>query len=193
MKWACVLVLAGAVYAQPRPDQSDDVWRHVTWHPAQHFPSLTLKPSQLSSIQDLLKSRVRLDGWSCADDDPSGEWLKDITFSTIPVLTRGSVILVQAGPGCARGGQGANGAMWLIRFDGATPTLIATPERGFSGWIYSVESTTSKGYRDIVIGWHVGLASPQPLNYFRFDGKVYQLISAATIRQDAQGQWRPLP
>jgi hypothetical protein len=56
----------------------------------------------------------------------------------------GRFFLVQAGHGCARGGQGSNGAMWLIRFDQGTPVLLAGPEQEFDGYIYSIEAKASK-------------------------------------------------
>jgi hypothetical protein len=102
------------------------------------------------------------------------------------------VLLIEAGRGCARGGQGSNGAMWLIRFDGLKPTLLASPQEGFNGWLYSVEPKASNGYRDVVLGWHMS-AFEADLSYFRFDGKSYRRISSATFRADDDGTQKIIP
>ena len=82
--------------------------------------------------------------------------------------------------------------MWLIRFDGETPALIATPKGGFSGWIYSIEPTTNKGYHDLILGWHMG-ADQGGLNYFRFNGKSYQGEGSATYTIDDNDHWHIVP
>ena len=82
--------------------------------------------------------------------------------------------------------------MWLIRFDGTHPTLLASPQQRFNGWLYSVEPTTGNGYRDIVLGWHMS-AFEADLSYFRFDGKSYRNISSATFRDDEDGTERIIP
>ncbi len=108
------------------------------------------------------------------------------------VAARREVLLVEAGEGCARGGQGSNGAMWLIRFDGGKPTLLASPEDDFGGWLYSVQPTQSHGYRDVVLGWHMS-AREAPLCYFRYDGKSYHLIGTAILRGDENGNETIVP
>jgi len=169
-----------------------DLWQHVGAHSsaARQPQRVTLPPSQQKSIVKLLKARVSLDGWcdSAADD----AWLNDLSYETIPASPRVRVLLVEAGRGCARGGQGSNGAMWLIRFDGTHPTLLASPQQRFNGWLYSVEPTTGNGYRDIVLGWHMS-AFEAGLSYFRFDGKSYRSISSATSRAAEDGTERIIP
>jgi hypothetical protein len=184
------LVLATALCVQSGIAQSD-LWLHVGSQVAPKLARVTLPQSQQQSIVKLLKARVSLDGWGC-DSATDGEWLNDLSYEAIPLSPRGNVILVEAGRGCARGGQGSNGAMWLIRFDGSHPTLLASPQQSFNGWLYSVEPTTSNGYRDIVLGWHIG-ASEAGLSYFRFDGKLYRSISSATFREDDDGTQRIIP
>jgi hypothetical protein len=169
-----------------------DLWQHVGTHSsaARQPHRFTPPPSQQKSIVRLLKARVSLDGWCDSADDDA--WLNDLSYETIPVSPRARVLLVEAGRGCARGGQGSNGAMWLIRFDGTHPTLLASPQQRFNGWLYSVEPTTGNGYRDIVLGWHMS-AFEADLSYFRFDGKSYRNISSATFRDDEDGTERIIP
>jgi len=183
------LALSTALCVQSGIAQSD-AWQHVGSHVTQKFASVTLPQSQRQSIIKLLKGRVSLDGWGC--DSADEEWLNGLSYDAIPLSPRGKVLLVEAGRGCARGGQGSNGAMWLIRFDGSHPTLLASPQQSFNGWIYSVEPTISKGYRDIVLGWHMS-AFEADLSYFRFDGKSYRRISSATFRADGDGTQRIIP
>ena len=95
------------------------------------------------------------------------------------------MILAEAPAGCARGGQGSNGAMWVIRFEGATPALLATPD-DFSGWLFAVLPTLSHGYPDIVLGWHMS-AAESGLNYMRFNGKIYRSIGGASLVSDDAG------
>jgi hypothetical protein len=182
------LVLATALGVQCGVAQSD-LWQHVGAPLTKKIARVTLGQSQQQSIVGLLKARVSLDGWCAADD---AEWLNNLSYETIPLSPQVKVLLVEAGRGCARGGQGSNGAMWLIRFDGLKPTLLASPQQGFNGWIYSVEPTTSSGYRDIVLGWHMS-AFEADLSYFRFDGKFYRAIGSATFREDEDGTQRIIP
>lgn len=76
--------------------------------------------------------------------------------------------------------------MWLIRFEGREPKLLAGPQQGFEGFIYSVEPTTVKEYRDVITGWHMS-GSETGLGYFRFDGTAYHRIGVATLQYDERG------
>ncbi len=176
------ILLAIALCAQCLSAQSD-LWSHVKTSPSLRIEKVTLSQSRQESIVQLLKGRASLDGWGCESDTDA--WLKNLIYETIPLLPRVRVFLVEAGSGCARSGQGANGAMWLIRFDGTKPILLASPEDAFNGWIHSVQPATSNGYRDIVVGWHIS-AAEAGLTYFRFDGKTYSRIDFATLRTDDQ-------
>jgi hypothetical protein len=118
--------------------------------------------------------------------------LKELSFETIPLSPAHEVLLVQAGAGCARGGQGSNGAMWLVRFDGDTPLLMATPKDGFNGWLFSIQPSTSHGLRDIILGWHMG-ATEGNLNYLRFNGKSYQGIGSAAYTVDDDDRLKIVP
>jgi hypothetical protein len=96
-----------------------------------------------------LSRRVRLDRW-CDKDDR--EWTDNLEFLELPLSETEKIVLVEAGPGCARGAQGANGAMWLIRFQGDEFSFLATPQQQFNGWLHSIQQTTSHGFRDLVLG-----------------------------------------
>jgi hypothetical protein len=191
------LALAAALsiqclFAQAPVEKLDpsDLWQHVGSRPTPKFASVTLLESQRQAIIKLLKARVSLDSWCESAGDP--EWLNTLSYETIPLSARVKVLLIEAGRGCARSGQGSNGAMWLIRFDDPRPTLLASPQQAFNGWIYSVEPKTSYGYRDIVLGWHMS-AFEAGLTYFRFDGELYQSVSSATFREDEDGTRRIIP
>ncbi len=166
-----------------------ELWQHVRGYTAtKHIQQIKISEREREIIIKLLKSREGVDGWGCNTVDPVGNWLKDLRFERLPLSEAHAVILVEAGVGCARGGQGANGAMWVVQFDDAgNPVLLASPEKEFNGWIFSVLSTASNGYKDIVLGWHMG-GPETPLKYFRFDGKLYEQIGSAVMRPGERGQ-----
>jgi len=167
-----------------------DLWSQVKTSPSLRIEKVTLPQSRQESILKLLKVRAALDGWGCESD--TDDWLENLIYETIPLSPRVKVFLVEAGTGCARGGQGSNGAMWLIRFDGSEPVLLASPQEAFNGWIHSVQAATRNGYRDIVVGWHMS-AVEAGLTYFRFDGKSYGRVDFATLRTDDQDVTRIVP
>ena len=168
-----------------------DLWQHVRTHPTPpHVENIVISQDEQQSIAALLKRDSMV--WTCNFDDPAGEWLKGLRLEPFPLSLRHKVVLVEAGPGCARGGQGANGAMWLIRLDDDKPTLLAGPSQQFNGWVYSVQPTSSGGYKDVVLGWHIS-AQEASLSYFRFDGKRYKLVSGATLRDDDLGHADIIP
>ena len=82
--------------------------------------------------------------------------------------------------------------MWLIRFDGRNPILLATPQQEFNGFLYSIERKISKGYRDVIVGWHNG-GGDTGLSYFRFNGASYLRIAEATLHSDGEGHSRLTP
>lgn len=144
--------------------------------------------SQRRLIAGPLKARMAAShGWCAAF--PSDDWLANLSYRIIPVTAGREVWLVEAGVGCARGGQGSNGAMWLIRFDAGKPVLLASPEGDFGGFLYSIQETTSHDYKDLVLGWHMS-AREADLTYFRFDGQSYCLIATATLKYDESGVGR---
>lgn len=171
-----------------------DLWSHVSTQPSsRQLQPTTLSDGQLRSFASLLRKQKPDDVWEC---DPSeiDDLMKGLRFEAIPLSEKQNMVLVEAGSGCARGGQGANGAMWLVRFDGTdgtTPTLLATPKE-FSGWIFSIQPSMSHSYPDIVLGWHMS-AGEASLSYSRFDGKSYHCIGTASLLSDDQGNERIVP
>ncbi len=91
------------------------------------------------------------------------------------------VLKVEGGPGGCRGGQGSNGALWLIRRQGPTWQVLASPADGFSGWGLGLQSHRTQGLPDLVVGWHMG-ADDFTLSYFRFDGHRYHRISGMDFK-----------
>jgi hypothetical protein len=139
-----------------------------------------------TAIRELLKSREALDG-SCKADDPQGEWLQKLAFEKIPVSKSHKILLVHAGPGCARAAQGANGSAWLIRFEEAGPKVLASPEHQFFGSLYCVEEDANKGLRDIVLGWRIS-ATESYLTRYRFNGKIYLPVSGSSLLRSEGGE-----
>ena len=181
-----VSILALALFSSTALAQLN-LWAHV---PTQlsGAPRLTdakLSASQLKSVTDVVKRWGEADKGGCDGRDELEELVEGITIQSIPLSSSQKVLLVEAG-GCARGGQGANGAMWVIRLDGGVAVTLAGPKDGFSGWLYSILPSANDGYRDIVLGWHMS-AVETDMSYFRFDGKRYRLVGCATGLGDQMG------
>ena len=163
-----------------------NLWDHVGTEPSsRNLTQASLSPQQLRAVDKALR-HAPPGVWDCSGDDLD-QLIRGLRYEEIPVSDTQQVLLVEAGPGCARGGQGSNGAMWLIRFNGDTPVLLASPSADFSGWLYTVQPTVSHGYHDVVLGWHMS-AREADLSYFRFDGKLYRCIATATITWDDDGK-----
>jgi hypothetical protein len=159
----------------------DTVWSHVSAESGQQqLQPATLTEAQFHSFANYLRHRKPGSIWDCEGPDLD-DLIKGLTFKTIPAST-GNLVLAEAGAGCARGGQGANGAMWIFRFDGKTPKLLGTPSE-LSGWIFSIQPTFSHGFPDIVTGWHMS-AAEAGLSFMRFDGKSYRSIGNAKLVSD---------
>jgi hypothetical protein len=166
------------------------LWSQVsgTYSPPK-TPPAQLTRSETQSIRNLLSSPAQKNIWECGDNP---DLLNNVNFSSISLAPGHKTILVQAGPGCARGGQGANGAMWIVELHGTKSTLLATPGRNFSGWLYSSQHTSHSEYKDIVLGWHMS-AFEANLAYFRFDGRFYKVIASATLKSEGDGIGTILP
>lgn len=174
-----LVLFIALVFAYSSAIAQTDLWSHVGVDSVpQSLQPATLTKAQLSAVARLLRHQQQDQVWDCEGADLE-DLIKGLTFEKIPVLDKGSVVLASAGAGCARGGQGSNGAMWIIRFNGATPSLLAAPDE-FSGWLFSIQPNISHGYPDIVLGWHMS-AFEADLSYFRFDGKAYHRISTAKL------------
>ena len=103
-----------------------DLWSHVSPQAGpQPLQPASLSDAQLKSFAHLLRQQKPEEIWECEAADMD-DLIKGLRFYSIPITPRQNVVLAEAPTGCARGGQGANGAMWVIRFDGNTPALLAT-------------------------------------------------------------------
>jgi len=174
-----VLLYSFNLAAQTAPTQKAP-WDQVVPHEKMpELDSAKLMPSQTAAIRQLFKAEG---AWDCEPDELD-DLVRGLSLHSVPVAKGASVVLAEAGAGCARGGQGSNGAMWLLRLSDDGVTLIAGPKEFFNGWLYSIQPTESHGYRDIVLGWHMS-ASEYGLAYFRFDGKRYRSIGSATAKVD---------
>jgi len=187
-------ILTALVFSASAAFAQTELWSRVSVERgSQQTEAATLSSAQLESFARLLRKQKTDEFWEC---DPSeiDDLIKGLSFEAIPLSEKRDLVLVEAGSGCARGGQGANGAMWLIRFegpDGAAPTILATPKE-FSGWLFSVQPTLSHGYPDIVLGWHMSGAEAS-LSYFRFDGRFYHRISTASLLSDDEQNEKIVP
>jgi hypothetical protein len=185
------LTLVSALATAPFAFAQADLWSHVSPQAGpQRLEPVALTDAQLKSFASLLHHQKQGSIWDCEGADLD-EMIKGLRFESIPMPGKQEVALAEAPAGCARGGQGANGAMWLIRFDGARATLLATPD-SFDGWLFAVLPTTSHGYPDIVTGWHMS-AFEAVLSYMRFDGKSYRSISGATLESNGGENVRIVP
>jgi hypothetical protein len=180
-----LVFLASAAVAQT------DLWSHVSPQAGpQRLQPASLSDAQLKSFAHLLRQQKPEEIWDCEAAEMN-DLIKGLRFGSIPIATQQNVVLAEAPAGCARGGQGANGAMWVIRFDGDTPALLATPKE-FSGWLFSVGPSSSHGYPDIVLGWHMSAVEAN-LSYFRFDGKSYHMIGTAKLQTDDEENQKIAP
>lgn len=188
----CVIVLLLACV--PLASQtSPNIWMQV--NPNYFGPRLqSVQPSharlvalaKAMLIKELSPNSPSADNKECDLSTPAG-LLRGLSFEEIPVAPRHNVLLLEMQGPCAWGGTGGGGDMWLIRFDGTVPVILASPNKDFVGWLYSIQPATSHGYRDIVLGWHLS-AGDYPLTYFRFDGKSYTAIGRA---EDITGEITP--
>jgi len=145
---------------------------------------MILSATQLANIKKAIKDREQLDLQGCAEEEP--DWVDKVFFQELPVAETETVLLVEAGPGCARGGQGANGAMWVVRLADEKVSFLATPQQNFDGFLYSVQPTTSHGLRDLVLGWHIS-SGETDLGYFSFDGSSYRWVGNAVLLVASDG------
>ena len=166
------------------------IWKHVNTRPDPQPEHLTVSKAQVEATKKALIASGRTDAWPC--DFTGEDWTRTLIFEDLPVSATGKTMLVEAGPGCARGGQGSNGAMWVVRFKDQKPVLLASPKQKFNGWLYSIQPTTNHGLRDLVLGWHMS-ATETDLSYFQFDGKSYRLIGTAQLTADVDGNAKIVP
>lgn len=147
-----------------------------------------LQESQRRNIEQQVTSVAKQDSWECSDKDDLAQLLAGLRYEQIPVKDSAKNVIVTSGVGCARGGQGANGAMWLFNVSGNRPKYLGE----LSGWGPGVIPTGHSGYRDLVTGWHVS-AYETALTYYRFDGKRYRPTDHAKATADQNENWAITP
>jgi uncharacterized protein YecT (DUF1311 family) len=172
--WRTWLSIALAGFVLSRATAQKNLWLHASNPNRKGIQRVTPPPSERQSIARLLSQ------WAC---DGETDWSNKLAYSLVPLSSTARVLLIESGPGCLRGGQGSNGGMWLVASDGSDLILLADPERGFNGFLYSIEPTSNKGYRDVILGWHRG-GGETGLDYFRFDGTAYRSVDGAVLSYD---------
>jgi hypothetical protein len=185
------LLLFALLYSAVTGSAQADLWSHVDLKLGrQQLQPAFLSGAQVNAFAKLLRKQKPEDIWDCQSADLD-HLIEGLQFESIPAATPQKLVLAEAPAGCARGGQGANGAMWVVRFDGDIPFLLASPKE-FSGWLFSVQPTSSSGYPDIILGWHMS-AREADLSYFRFEGKSYRQIGKAKLQTDDAGNQKIVP
>ena len=86
--------------------QQADLWQHVGGFAPIHLKAYVPTQSELARIKKSLTARVKLDNWPCAEMDDT-DWTENLKFEELPISTTEKTVLVEAGSGCARGGQGS--------------------------------------------------------------------------------------
>jgi hypothetical protein len=87
------------------------LWSHVNTDPGpRQLQPATLTGAQLKSFASFLRHQKAGSIWECEGPDLE-DLIKGLTFEAIP-SPGAHLVLAEADAGCARGGQGANGAMW---------------------------------------------------------------------------------
>jgi len=179
-----ILILSLILLLQAK-DQSTTLWGNLHTYKSPGFSDdRPLSAAQLKTISEALRKEKYVA--QCRSEESADSVLQKLRFKRIQLSPNRENVLVEAGAGCLRGGQGANGAMWIVQLGPGMATILASPAEGFDGWLYSVQTTASKGYRDIVLGWHIS-AREAGLGWFRFNGARYQRLSNATLKRDDNG------
>jgi hypothetical protein len=179
MRFAAAMLLAICALAA---SGQKNIWEGVS---AEYDPpkldTANLTHAQKEAVASLLRKTGATGGWDCGGDQLN-DLIAGLQISEFPAGAGKKVVLVEAGEGCARGGQGSNGAMWLVSLDSGKPRIVASPKDGFSGWIFTIRAR--EPYPDVVLGWHMG-ADESYLNYLRFDGKRYRVLGHGALEGDS--------
>jgi hypothetical protein len=174
-------ILLAMLLTTPTLGAQTTLWKHVSSrHNPPKTPPAELTHVELTAIRNLLRSPAQRDVWLC-DEEENTDWVNGLFFSSISLSPGHKTILVEPGPGCARGGTGGGGPMWIMELHGSKPTLLASPKQNFGGWLFSVQPNPHCVYSDIVLGWHMS-AFESDLTYFRFNGHTYNSIGSATLK-----------
>lgn len=181
-----ILILSVVLLLQQKNDSSN-IWLNINAHQSVTFrDDRPVSAEEIAAIRKTLKTDKEV--VLCDAFESIASVLGKLRFQRLSLSPdNAETVLVLAGPGCLRGGLGSNGAMWIVRLNRGRVTVLASPEEGFKGYIYAIPATSSKGYRDIVVGWHDS-AFESGLVYFRFDGSEYHLLSRAKMKRDESGK-----
>jgi hypothetical protein len=186
---AMKILILGLVLLLQAKDESTNVWRSLsTYQGANPVDDPALTATQIEAIREALKTDEQIVG--CGPEESVASVLRKLRFKRIPLSSKSETALVEAGEGCLRGRQGSNGAMWIVQINRGIATVLASSAEGFEGWIYSIQATTSKGLRDIILGWHVS-AREAGLTYFRFDGTRYRGLPLSEVTTVTRPSPRP--
>src|SRR5260370_21885854 len=110
--------------------QQADIWKNVSTEPAGRPKTVTPNPQQLVTIRKALKAREELDVEGCGDEEPN--WVEKVLFRELPISETENALLVEAGAGCARGGEGEKAAWWGVRFPRKRISFLPPSHRKFA-------------------------------------------------------------
>ena len=150
-------------------------WQRIVTMPGPpDLPAEQLSASQRRDLEQAIVASNTV--WDDCEDD--NDWPHAILVHRVN-LGPGHYTLAEAGVGCARGGQGSNGAMWLLRWDAGKPVVIGD----LDGWLRVVLPEISNGLHDVAVGWHMS-AFEYGLTLYRFNGKKYRLVDGTDVHCD---------
>lgn len=164
-------LLANACALPAQTGRPIDWQRIVNRQGPQKLPTEHLTPAQRRDLEAAIVASNTV--WDDCEDDNT--WPAKIEVHRINVGP-GHFTLAEAGPGCARSGQGANGAMWILRWDAGKPVVMGD----LDGWFDVVLPEAPHGLHDIAAGWH-NSAEEYGLTLYRFNGKRYRLVDGTTV------------
>ncbi len=177
VKMLQVLALLTALGGTSMRAQSVDWQRIVAMRGPQQLAAEPLSAAQRKALEEAIVASNTV--WDDCEGD--NDWPHAIVVHRVNLGT-GHYTLAEAGPGCARGGQGSNGAMWLLRWDAGKPVVIGD----LDGWFDVILPQVSGGLHDVAVGWH-NSASEYGLSLYRFNGTRYRLVDGTTVRCDDAG------
>jgi len=151
-------------------------------------PIAQLPLAKKHSIERKIVLVAQRDGWECTGKEQIDGLLQGLRYQWVPLKTDAKTVMITSGLGCARGGQGANGAMWLFDVSGKDPIYLGE----LNGWGPGTLKTSFAGYNDVVTGWHIS-GFEAGLTYYRFDGNSYRAIDGADAITDEDGNWKITP
>jgi hypothetical protein len=161
----------------------------IDWQRIVNLSPQTLSPEKLSATErhDVEAAIVASNTvWDDCEDD--NEWPSKLEVHRVN-LGAGHYSLVEAGPGCARSGQGANGAMWIVRWDGSKPVVLSDLDGSFRAALPQV----SHGLHDVAVVWH-NSAFDYGLTLYRYNGTKYRLVDGTDVHCDEDAsQCRAVP